>query len=358
MLENRLDALAFKPSKSQRKLTNRYAYHHRVFDPTTYFHILERWNRFVLQGKDGERMDIDSGPNSKKTAKTKSPTFSLTSSIHASEKGFHAETHPAHEFEVILEPSSYSSEKFALYQRYQEDIHGDTHNTPSSFKRFLVESPLLTEPIPYSSPPPSHLPVHYGSYHQLYKLDQRLIAMAVLDILPFCVSSVYFVYDKQWQDFSFGKLSAMREVALAREMETAGAPKMGFVYMGYYIHSCQKMRYKGEYSPSYLADPVSYQWYPLKECIPLLERYRYACFSDPDRSIHGTAEPDDDSYPPVGEDALQAVRVKLEHRGRTIFIPVTMTNIMKYKNLQREVEDCVRELGVDVSKQIIMSFEA
>ena len=25
---------------------------------------------------------------------------------------------------------------------------------------------------------------------------------------------------------------------------------------GYYIHSCQKMVYKGEYSPSYLADPV------------------------------------------------------------------------------------------------------
>lgn len=26
---------------------------------------------------------------------------------------------------------------------------------------------------------------------------------------------------------------------------------------GFYIHSCQKMKYKGGYSPSYLADPVS-----------------------------------------------------------------------------------------------------
>lgn len=27
--------------------------------------------------------------------------------------------------------------------------------------------------------------------------------------------------------------------------------------LGYYEHKCQKMRYKGEYSPSFLADPVS-----------------------------------------------------------------------------------------------------
>jgi arginyl-tRNA--protein-N-Asp/Glu arginylyltransferase len=28
-------------------------------------------------------------------------------------------------------------------------------------------------------------------------------------------------------------------------------------YEGFYIYSCQKMRYKGDYSPSYLVDPVS-----------------------------------------------------------------------------------------------------
>lgn len=64
----------------------------------------------------------------------------------------------------------------------------------------------------------------------------------------------------------------MREAALAREMREAGAPEVGYLYMGepslcdagrtnsniqgFYIHSCQKMRYKGDYSPSYLADPV------------------------------------------------------------------------------------------------------
>jgi len=78
--------------------------------------------------------------------------------------------------------------------------------------------------------------------------------------------------------------------------------------LGYYIYSCQKMRYKGDYSPSYLADPVhkillstdisltipqeTYAWFPLKACVPLLDRYRYACFSKPEHSIEGNIESD------------------------------------------------------------------
>jgi arginyl-tRNA--protein-N-Asp/Glu arginylyltransferase len=34
-------------------------------------------------------------------------------------------------------------------------------------------------------------------------------------------------------------------------------------YTGYYIHTCAKMRYKGEYGPSYLLDPVrTREWQP------------------------------------------------------------------------------------------------
>lgn len=36
----------------------------------------------------------------------------------------------------------------------------------------------------------------YGSFHQQYWLDDdKLIAVGVIDILPKCVSSVYFFYD-------------------------------------------------------------------------------------------------------------------------------------------------------------------
>lgn len=164
--------------------------------------------------------------------KGKEQTFDLIKSIHAAEASFQSKEHPAHRFEIVLEPASFTDEKYGLFVKYQHDVHHDFDNTPGGFERFLVTTPLQTEVIPYPSPPPDHLPKKYGSYHQLYRLDGKLIAMAVLDILPYCVSSVYFMYDNAWGQFSFGKLSALREISLAREIYDAGISNMKFLYMG------------------------------------------------------------------------------------------------------------------------------
>ena len=124
--------------------------------------------------------------------------------------------------QITLEPSSYTEEKFALYQSYQRDIHHEEEKQPGSFKRFLVETSLRVttclklrdntyivlqeEEIPYPETPPEHLPRAYGSYHMLYRLDGKLVAMGVVDILPECVSSVYFMYQKEWERLSLGKV--------------------------------------------------------------------------------------------------------------------------------------------------------
>lgn len=50
---------------------------------------------------------------------------------------------------------------------------------------------------------------------------------------------------------------------------------------GYYIHSCVKMRYKGDYSPQELLDPVSYEWNPLDDAYrELLDREKYVSLSE------------------------------------------------------------------------------
>ncbi|OSD04358.1 hypothetical protein PYCCODRAFT_1364194 [Trametes coccinea BRFM310] len=272
----KLDALQFKQSKSQRKLLNRF-------------------NRFVIHGDNRGADDPMEGTSkeaskaAQKSGKGKGNTahvFELTKDIHASEVNFlDANSPAAHNFEVTLEPSSFTEEKFALYKSYQKEIHHDDDKAPSSFKRFLVQSPLIPQPIEYPSGRPSHLPENYGSYHQLYRLDGELIAVGVIDILPHCVSSVYFMYEKKWEKFSLGKLSALRETSLAKEIHEAGVQAMQYLYMGFYIHSCPKMRYKGDYGPSYLADPEEYSWFPLERCRELLDQYHYACFAHPERSL-------------------------------------------------------------------------
>jgi Arginine-tRNA-protein transferase, C terminus len=46
--------------------------------------------------------------------------------------------------------------------------------------------------------------------------------------------------------------------------------------MGFYIHSCKKMRYKGEYEPSELLCPTALDWHPYKESIKLLEKNKFS----------------------------------------------------------------------------------
>ena len=182
----------------------------------------------------------------------KNTTFDLVAAVRESEENhLRPDIPPAHRFSISLEPSTFTKEKYNLFHAYQKRVHHETDDeiTPSGFRRFLCSSPLHTTHASPSSP--------LGSYHHTYRLDGRLIAMGVLDLLPHALSAVYFLYHPDFEPWSLGKLSALREVVLAREL------RRPWYYMGYYIPSCPKMRYKAEYRPQLVLDLDTHVWLPL-----------------------------------------------------------------------------------------------
>ncbi|TMW53528.1 hypothetical protein DOY81_001405 [Sarcophaga bullata] len=147
---------------------------------------------------------------------------------------------------------------YALYKKYQTIIHNDPPSSETDYLTFLQRSPLkLSKPV-------AGLPSGYGSFHQQYWLDDKLIAVAVIDILPYCVSSVYFFYDPDYNFLSLGTYSSLREIELVQQLATT-LPDLKYYYMGFYIHSCPKMRYKGKLSSSYLLCPETYTWHLLTD---------------------------------------------------------------------------------------------
>ncbi|KAF2470790.1 arginine-tRNA-protein transferase 1 [Lindgomyces ingoldianus] len=258
----RLPAASFNPAKEHR-------------------HAVNRWNKHIL-GEDYIKEAAKLYPKTKQEKARQRNGFDLVSTIHEGEfEKLKRPPEPAHRFEVILEPDEFTDEKFELFSNYQQHVHHDGPSDVSKdgFKRFLCGSPLqrtIREVDGHTQ--------QLGSYHQCYRLDGRLIAMSVLDLLPHCVSSVYSIYHSDFEKWSFGKLSAMREIALASE----GGYQ--FYYMGYYIHSCVKMRYKGEYRPSYILDPETYEWNPLDgELRRLLDAKAYVSLSRERRRREDTA---------------------------------------------------------------------
>ena len=159
--------------------------------------------------------------------------------------------------EIRLKRSSFDSEEYALYRRYQIKVHNDTPDrvTERRYRMFLVDTPLL-----FVSPSADGMvpPCGFGSFHQQYIIDGKLVAVGVIDILPGCLSSKYLFWDPDYAFLSLGKYSALQEIGWVKENQAYSA-SLQYYYLGYYIHSCCKMRYKAAYYPSELLCPLRYQ---------------------------------------------------------------------------------------------------
>lgn len=203
---NSLEAKQFKPSKSQRSIVNRF-------------------NTFIRDG--GKEGQPGWGPalqsesvlppiqDVKGKGKAKAnPTFELREALQASEN----QQNGQHSFSVELVPAKFTQERYQLYKKYQIEIHKDRESKLSEdgFKRFLCDSPLrvrrfsliermMLKPWQLERSPIVNQP--YGSFHQLYRIDEKLVAIGVIDILPGAISGVYFLYDPDYSALSIGKVT-------------------------------------------------------------------------------------------------------------------------------------------------------
>lgn len=151
-----LDSSAFKPSKSQRS-------------------ILNRFNTFIEEG--GREGQLGYGParaapsqpravhGKVKGKASKNAIFDLTEVLHRAEgkrdaahlfevsrvappqtftQMHHLRSHQVLPPQVSMEAATFTEEKFELYKKYQVQIHGDKASDlkERSFRRFLCDSPL------------------------------------------------------------------------------------------------------------------------------------------------------------------------------------------------------------------------
>ncbi|XP_044462764.1 arginyl-tRNA--protein transferase 2-like isoform X2 [Mangifera indica] len=183
-----------------------------------------------------------------------------------------------HRLQIHLKRSSFDPQEYALYRKYQIEVHNEKPDkvNESSYRRFLVDTPLVFVPPSGDATVP---PCGFGSFHQQYLIDDQLVAVGVIDILPRCLSSKYLFWDPDFAFLSLGNYSALQEINWVRENQVH-CPPLEYYYLGYYIHSCRKMRYKAAYRPSELLCPLRYQWVPYDIARPLLDKKPYVVLTD------------------------------------------------------------------------------
>lgn len=225
-------------------------------------------NRFVRAISDElDEQSKEDGRSNKK--------FSFKSIIEAEKSSSRFHTH--------FEPAAFTNEKYQLYKKYQMAVHNDKESdvTQASFKRFLCDTPFprrevegtkqhfetLNSWVQQWPEKPTSTDRRVGPTHECYYLNNKLIAISVMDFLPTGVSSVYFIWDPDYAHLSLGTLSGLRELQMCQELD------LGYYYLGYYIDDCQKMKYKGQFGGEIL-DVCSGKYYPLDKVKPYIENGR------------------------------------------------------------------------------------
>lgn len=128
---------------------------------------------------------------------------------------------------VTVEPAHYDPSIYALYERYLGARHGDGDMyppTPEQFRNFLL--PRWGEPL----------------FLSLWAGDER-VAIAVTDRMPHALSAVYTFFEPAMTDRSLGVQ------AILAQIEYGAQQGLAFLYLGYWIRDCRKMRYKIDYRP-------------------------------------------------------------------------------------------------------------
>lgn len=90
---------------------------------------------------------------------------------------------------------------------------------------------------------------------------------------------MYFFYDPDYRSLTLGTYGSLREVQFTRDLYEKNSA-IEHYYMGFYIHSCPKMRYKGKLAGSDLLCPETYTWIPIEKCIPKLDINKYSRLND------------------------------------------------------------------------------
>lgn len=140
---------------------------------------------------------------------------------------------------VTIKPPSFDPRHFDLYKRYQASRHdkGDVSKiSQTEYMQFLGSNWCHTWFVELSIP-------------------DKLIAVAVVDVLTNALSAVYTFFDPEFSDFSPGVFAVLWQIEQAKRL------KLDYVYLGFWIKECRKMNYKNQYQP--LQGLINQQWQPI-----------------------------------------------------------------------------------------------
>jgi len=138
------------------------------------------------------------------------------------------------EIEVRFKPLEYREEIYDIYREHSWTRFGNVTGVDEFTASFYTPS--------------------CPSFQSEYYLNDELFAVGFLDRSQNSLSSVYMVYKKDFEKFSPGTLSILREI------EYASSLNLKYYYLGYYIEDNSSMCYKNRFHVHEKYDWIKKEW--------------------------------------------------------------------------------------------------
>ncbi|MDH3609964.1 MAG: arginyltransferase [Gammaproteobacteria bacterium] len=152
------------------------------------------------------------------------------------------------DLEVCIVKKEFKQEHFDLYKQYIQCRHEDgpmSSSTKQDYQEFIIGTWSET-------------------FFMEFRIDKKLICVAVFDVLPQGLSAAYTYYDTAYQNRGLGTF------AILKLIEETKNQKLPYLYLGYWIEECQKMSYKVNFKP--VEGYLNKTWQLLPEEIPRKEK--------------------------------------------------------------------------------------
>ena len=126
---------------------------------------------------------------------------------------------------ILRHPNAFKPEDFLLYRAYCAQRHPSSPvPDEESYRDFLIASPLTTEIM-------------------RYYVQDRLVGLGWIDLLPHSLSSVYFSFDPEYSSRSLGTFSVLQQAALCARLGKE------WLHLGFWVKERQNMAYKSRFKP-------------------------------------------------------------------------------------------------------------
>ncbi|MCW8899288.1 MAG: arginyltransferase [Gammaproteobacteria bacterium] len=139
---------------------------------------------------------------------------------------------------INVKDAVFNNEHYALYRRYMKGRHaggGMDNDEPDSYESLIKADWSLSKLLEF-------------------RLNEKLMMIAVMDIFVDGVSAVYTYFDPDYSNRGLGVFGILSEVNYIKSLN------LDWLYLGYWNPKTNKMSYKSNYQPMEFFDGQEWHW--------------------------------------------------------------------------------------------------